>query len=322
MSLAIVTTTINPPTEAILKFCEITKRNHGKFYIVGDLKTPHEEYEKLVKQYSFVNYSYVRYLHPEWQASAYPELSDAIGWNCIQRRSIGYIAALSDNHTIIATVDDDNIPYDNWGKHLLIGKTIEVDEYQANHGVFDPLQATNYPHLWHRGYPIDYVPDRQTTYLGKRKIIPLVQADLWDGDPDIDAICRLTYKPICKFNVTTPFMSQQISPFNSQNTFVHKEVMKYYMMFPHVGRMDDIWASYFAQIATKCEVVYAPASVYQKRNVQNLITNMTNEQIGYRQTKQMLEMPHGTSHIDHFLSYVPDNSKKAYELYREIVKDL
>jgi hypothetical protein len=71
-----------------------------------------------------------------------------------------------------------------------------------------------------------------------------VQADLWDGDPDIDAMARLIYKPCVKFNNVKPYGSNKISPFNSQNTFLAREVLPSYVCLPHVGRMDDIWGGY------------------------------------------------------------------------------
>ena len=48
------------------------------------------------------------------------------------------------------------------------------------------------------------------------------------------------------------------------NTFLTSKVLKNYFMFPHVGRMDDIWASYYAE-AQGATVVYNKASVYQDR---------------------------------------------------------
>ena len=52
----IITTTINSPTEATHKFIEIAKRDNWIFVVVGDTKTPHEEYEKIG----------CIYLHPDW----------------------------------------------------------------------------------------------------------------------------------------------------------------------------------------------------------------------------------------------------------------
>ena len=49
MKKSIVTTTINKPTEATLKFCEISNRDNWEFIIVGDTKTPHSDYLELQK---------------------------------------------------------------------------------------------------------------------------------------------------------------------------------------------------------------------------------------------------------------------------------
>lgn len=122
------------------------------------------------------------------------------------------------------------------------------------------------------------------SYKGKTKRKVLVQADFWDGDPDIDAICRLSKKPIVKFNKFEPFCSNQLSPFNSQNTFLSREVIPYYAVLPHIGRMDDIWGGYILQHFFPGSIIYNQATVYQDRNTQDLITNLENEVIGYRNT--------------------------------------
>ena len=51
-------------------------------------------------------------------------------------------------------VDDDNIPYRDWGRNLEIGNKVNIDTYTSRNGVFDPLSVTKYNDLWHRGYPI------------------------------------------------------------------------------------------------------------------------------------------------------------------------
>ena len=307
MKKFIVTTTINSPTVATHKFAKIALRDGWTFVIIGDTKTPHEEYLELQDEYA----PHVIYLHPAKQEQMYPELSDAIGWKTIQRRNIGFVYAYNEGAEIVATVDDDNIPYDNWGTDLYVGKEVEVDYYTPELDVFDPLSVTNYPNLWHRGYPIDYLQKRdRVEYKGKKKITPLIQADLWDGDPDIDAMCRLTFKPICKFNITGPFASNAISPFNSQNTFLHRDALKHYAVWPYVGRMDDIWGGYYTQRMIGADkLIYNRASVYQDRNVQDLITNLEKEIIGYRYTKdEMVGVYVGTNHR-------PEETQKFLEVY-------
>jgi hypothetical protein len=53
MKKFIVTTTINEPTKATLKFCNIAKEKDWTFVIVGDTKTPHHLYNELQKRNFF-----------------------------------------------------------------------------------------------------------------------------------------------------------------------------------------------------------------------------------------------------------------------------
>lgn len=72
-----------------------------------------------------------------------------------------------------------------------------------------------------------------------------MQADFWNGDPDIDAVCRMIYAPNCIFDVKYfPFATNTMSPFNSQNTFLHKSVMKDYFCFQAL----DEWTIYGQRI--------------------------------------------------------------------------
>jgi hypothetical protein len=300
----IVTTTINPPTTATLKFCE---KKDWDFLIVGDTKTPHEAYEKLQKQFP-----QVIYLSPEYQEKQYKELSDCIGWKTIRRRNIGFVEAYKRGAEILATVDDDNIPYDNWGEDIFVNRETECDLYEPAAPVFDPLSITQSNFVWHRGYPIDYLQERlQVSYKGKIKRKPLVQANLWDGDPDIDAIARLCFKPIMKYSdIEHPFCSNKIGPFNSQNTMLARSVLPHYAVLPGVGRMDDIWMSYIIQHLFPNSVIYDKATVYQDRNIQNLVDNLQNEIMGYRQTKTFIQ------DLSNYERYLPDETKRFYEIYR------
>lgn len=304
----IVTTTINSPTKATIKYCKLAKEKNWKLIIVGDTKTPHEQYKSLTKEFG----NCIEYLEPERQSEEYKEISDLIGWKTIQRRNIGFLHANKNGAEIVATVDDDNIPYDNWGDEILLNKEVEVDVYKnTSVDVFDPLSVTNHKNLWHRGYPIEYLQNKNDVlYLGKRKIIPLIQADLWDGDPDIDAMARLSLKPMVKFDVVSPFASSQISPFNSQNTFIHIDALKYYAVWPYVGRMDDIWGGYYLQsVLGPYRLIYNKATVYQDRNEQDLVKNLENEVIGYRNTLNFVK------DINIKKSYIPDETKKFLDLY-------
>ena len=295
MKKYIVTTSIFSPSKATIAFAE---KKDWKLIVVGDKKTPHKEYEKIN----------CIYLAPSDQEKIHKELSDTIGWNCIQRRIFGFIVAYNKGAEVMASVDDDNIPYDNWGEDLLIGQNITVNMWHAENGYFDPLSVTNRNDLWHRGYPLSLVPSKNNIrYMGKENRKVLIQAGLWDGDPDIDAVCRITKKPCVKFNIEEPFASKQLSPFNCQNTFIHRDVIPYYMMCPNIGRMDDIWASYKVLKKFPNSLIYTKASVFQERNQHDYIKDMELEMLGYKHTLNFIEGNYS----------LPKNAQKAYNLYRK-----
>jgi hypothetical protein len=300
MKKYIITTTINEPTEATIKFCKIADEKDFTFVIVGDTKTPHDSYNNVV------------YLSPVEQDMLYPDLSEVIGWKTIQRRNIGFVYAYQNGAEVVATVDDDNIPYDSWGDNILLGQEIEVDEFEnLSCPFFDALSTTEHNDLWHRGFPIEHLQVKNDIeYKGKVKMTPLVQAEFWDGDPDIDAICRLSKKPIVKFKPFEPFTTKQLTPFNSQNTFLHRSVLKYYSVFPYTGRMDDIWGSYVMQHHFPNSVIFAKASVYQARNPQDLVKNLENEIIGYRNTLQLLH------NLKDYWGLLPDKTVEYFNTYQ------
>jgi hypothetical protein len=306
MKKVIVTTTINPPTEAIERFDGLSDWN---LVVIGDLKTP--------KDYSLRRGLYVG---PREQEKYDPMLSEAIGWNCIQRRSFGLLIARDMNADVVALVDDDNIPLDGWGHNLLIGREITVKLYKQSVAAFDPVGATNYPHLWHRGFPLTLLSRRDYTAHITANIVADVQADFWDGDPDIDAICRMEHAPLCTFDPACfPFASDVPAPFNSQNTFLSAKVLPYYFLFPHVGRMDDIWAAYYVQ-ALGFKVVFNRPSVYQRRNAHDLIDDMRKEYIGYENNEKLLrDLGRDPSSI---MTYIPDRSARALEFYRKHFADV
>ncbi len=302
MKKIIVTTTINRPTKALIKYAAMSDWH---VVVAGDLITPHDEYK---------NMSNVTYLHPDDQEALSKELSDATGWRCIQRRNFALVKAYQMGADIVATIDDDNIPLDNWGKQIFIGDKVEVDEYTTKLEVFDPIFVTEHNNLWHRGFPIQHVSKRDKELKGKRQIKCLVQADFWDGDPDIDAICRIVQSPEVKFAEFGPFVSDTIAPFNSQNTFLHRDVIPHYMVIPHIGRMDDIWGGYALQQEynpnNEPYVVYNKATVYQERNEHDLTVDMEKEMIGYKNNLKLLK--------DGYESVLPDDAKKAFEIYKSL----
>ena len=298
----IATTTINKPTKALKAFA---KNKNCKLIVALDKKSPEFNLKNSIV------------LSTKYQEKKWKKLSDLVGWNCIQRRNFAILEAYERGAELIALIDDDNIPYANWFKNILVNKNSNVQEVEINKKIFDPIGYTNHKNLWHRGFPLEFVAERKYTKKKKNLIVPDVQANFWDGDPDIDAVCRMTLKPECKFHSKYfPFYSKKISPFNSQNTIINRKIVKDYFLFPHVGRMDDIWASFYVQ-SKGYKVIYSKPTVYQKRNVHNLIKDFQNEIIGYTKSKLLVEKL--KVNPKNIFKFLPKKSALAFNEWKKII---
>ena len=139
MPKVIVTTTINAPTEALQKFAAMPDL---QLVVIGDQKTP---------RYFLIEGAI--YVTPEDQEKYDPVLSAALGWTVVERRNYGFLWAKDLNADIVAVVDDDNVPLEDWGKEIFMGRPVEVYYYDTDKLAFDPVAVTEHKHLWHRGYP-------------------------------------------------------------------------------------------------------------------------------------------------------------------------
>lgn len=301
MTQVIVTTTINPPTRAVRLFDSLPAWH---LIVVGDQKTP--------ENYSLENGIYVG---PADQERIDKQLSDLIGWNCIQRRNFGFLVACEMGAHTVAVVDDDNVPYEGWGADLFVGGEVDTNVYATELPAFDPVGATNHPHLWHRGYPLQLLSKRDYSSCDRQVVQADVQADFWDGDPDVDAICRMQFAPECHFDgAFFPIASNAVSPFNSQNTFLAARWLEHYFLFPHVGRMDDIWAAYHLQ-AQGARVVFGKPSVVQERNPHDPILDMKREYFGYENNLAIVEAV--AEDGDALFRFLPPETMAAFERYRK-----
>ena len=298
----IATTTINPPTKALKLFA---KNKNCKLIVALDKKS---------KRFNLKN-SVV--LSTKYQEKKWPKLSKLIGWNCIQRRNFAILEAYNRGAEVIALIDDDNIPYKNWFKNIYVDKKINCKEILTNKKIFDPVGYTNHSNLWHRGLPLELVNNRKYK-IGKKNLIrPDIQANFWNGDPDIDAVCRMIFKPECNFKKSLfPFFSKKISPFNSQNTLISRKVVRDYFLFPHIGRMDDIWASFYVT-SKNYKVIYNEPTVYQQRNIHNLIKDFKDEYIGYTNSLNLVENLYKDS--NNIYKFLPKKSSLAFDEWKKII---
>jgi len=125
--------------------------------------------------------------------------------------------------------------------------------------------------------------DDRNLPLGKTNVQVGIWQGLADGDPDVDAIYRLTINEPCKFDSRDPIALAKgtWSPFNSQNTFFRRELFPLLYLPVSVSfRFTDILRSFVAQ-PIMWEMGYvlgvSNASVFQDRNFHDYLADFSSE---------------------------------------------
>lgn len=305
MSKFIVTTTINDVTPALRKYDELEDWN---LIVVGDKKTPNIK----LKNGEFIPWNL--------QNSLGFKCESHIPWNVIQRRNLGYLLAIRSGAEIIATIDDDNIPLQSWGQNIYVGSSVTrrmISDSVVCDSLFEHSNVTTQK-LWHRGFPIQRLEERHKRKESIATGFVDVQAGLWNGDPDIDAVCRIAGGPFdLEFsNMEFIIDNKCFSPYNTQNTLFSRRVAPAMCLMFSVGRMDDIWASYMTQRIMReldSHVLFTGPTVFQDRNEHDLSIDLENEMIGYRNTDDFISK---LNQID--LS----SSNNVLEMYEKIVEEI
>jgi hypothetical protein len=286
----IVTTTINDITPALRAYDEL---QDWHLIVIGDKKTP----DLKLKNGDFYPWTS--------QDRLGFKCIKMIPWNVIQRRNIAILLALKEGADIIAVIDDDNIPLKHWGQEIYAGTTANPETVITADLVVDPLAIAEsnqfYDSLWHRGYPIQLLQDREgTTRINTQNRCIDVQAGLWNGEPDVDAICRIPHWDGLDISFHEYFRNGHKNivvengtfvPFNTQNTIMSRRAAKMLCLPYDIGRMDDIWAGYMIQRVLRevgGHVMFEGPTVYQKRNPHDLSKDLEAEMIGYRHTLSFL----------------------------------
>lgn len=313
MKKYIVSTTINNPTSAIQNFDTI---KDWSLIVSGDQKTP--------KDYKLENGLFLSIEDQEKLSSEF-ECIKHINWNCIQRRNISTLMAIKEGADVIAFVDDDNDPYLDWGDCIALtsGFKCTGDLITSDNIVCDIMyHHENYLRagkIWHRGFPTQLLEKRYLqTELAEQTKEVWVQSGLVDGDPDVDAICRIANQPLdISINSDKEFLvdPQKFTPFNTQNTLI-SGFLSIVMCLPiNIGRMDDIWMSYIAQRIMRDfdkAVLFTGATVVQDRNEHDLVKDLEAEMIGYKHTLHFLN----------WLNSIQVQGETVLEKYRSIVNQL
>jgi hypothetical protein len=283
MLKTIVVTSIHPPSPSIRKW---TAFADWSVVVAGDKKTP-ADWKCLP----------AAYLSVADQESAKYQITRLLPWNHYARKLMGYLAAIQQGAEIILDTDDDNMPKPDWS----------IPEFDGNYLMTPPgmgfINVYSYftdQHIWPRGFPLNRVCD-PAAHLG---IAPMrtakVRIGIWqglaDGDPDVDAVYRMTVNTPCFFDTKPPVVlnTGTVSPFNSQNTaFIRPVFALLYLPASVSFRSTDIIRGLVAQPilwSAGYSLGFTPATVVQDRNEHHFLSDFESEIPCYLHAEKILDL--------------------------------
>lgn len=305
----IIITSIFPPTEVVKHF---SKMKNYRLIVVGDNKTPSDWHLEETE-----------FLSTEKQKSIGKHLNSMLPFNHYCRKMMGYVYAIKNGAELIYDTDDDNVPKSNWGFPEFNGIFQTVSR---NRGFINIYKYFTSQKIWPRGLPLNCININfnYTENIVKRACNVGVWQGLADDDPDVDAIYRLTNYTPCKFESKEPIVLSEgtISPFNSQNTLIRKELFPLlYLPTSVTFRFTDILRGLVAQPIMWLygyHLGFTEATVIQKRNPHDYFKDFLSEIPMYQYTEKVIELTNKVIKKDDSIS---NNLFSAYEeLYKnEIV---
>jgi hypothetical protein len=295
MKIALVTTTIRVPD--VLRLY----RSLGpdvEFFVAGDEKTPHGDCDLLLNEVG----NHGNYFTPQDQRKLGHKCSELIGWNTDGRRNIAILEALRSGAEIIVTIDDDNLPLDNYFLELrwLFSAPFSGIQVTALDRWFDQGNLLT-PPAKQRGVP--FVPTlwRADPITGAK--IGVV-AGTCLGDPDIDAATRIITGPTVHhaselLHAGVVANTESFYVFNSQNTAFLRELAPAMFILPgsgttsFVGRNADIFASCIMRRVMRDHGLhchFGKPFVWQTRNPHSLLKDMRSEQLALERVDEFARM--------------------------------
>ena len=303
----VIITTINKPTETILKH---TNNTEYDVIIVGDNKTP-DDYKNLN----------CIYLDIPSQKKLFPELSDLLPYNHYCRKNLGYLYAIKKGYTIIYETDDDNIPYDNFD-NILQYNNIQMITEQNNTWINIFKYFTNNAYIWPRGFPLSLLKNEPNYLIQDTDKTPSIICGLVENDPDVDALFRIicNHQDSIQWDKNKHVLINNVNMcvFNTQNTFWLNPELFICLLIPcSVSfRYCDILRGIINNIIlkkTKNYIMYSSPNVVQNRNEHNLISDFKSEYEMYIHNESILKF------IEHNIVNITSIKELLIVIYKNLL---
>lgn len=308
---AVVITTINRPTRAVVEIARDAPKLDAHFVLIGDEKSPAD--------FAQQGAEYLDIAAQRASGFAFARIAPTRHY---ARKNIGYLAAIRAGATILVETDDDNIPLPEFWSPRALDQTGAVLRDTGWVNVYRYFSST---FIWPRGLPLENVQDQgpSVDVLERRTLACPIQQGLADQNPDVDAIYRLLLPLPVDFDVRDPVLLSRGAwcPFNSQNTTWWPQAFPLLYLPTYCSfRMTDIWRSFVAQRicwANDWGISFHKSTVFQERNEHNLLRDFEEEIPGYlnnakiRTTLEALDLPAGQDRI-------PENVRACFRALVEL----
>lgn len=306
MKKAIVITSIFEPTEAVMEF---SKKTEYHLIVVGDKKTPADWH-----------CDNADFISVDQQEHSGFQLASVLPFNHYCRKMLGYLKAIKDGADCIADTDDDNIPSENWNFP-------EFEQYYdcitENIGFINIYQLYTDQKIWPRGLPLNLI---NKEFELEKQITPRqCRVGIWQGladeDPDVDAVYRLTDNTPCFFARRSPVVLGKgtISPFNTQNTLIRKELFPLmYLPASVTFRFTDILRGLIAQPIMwlyDYQLGFVDATVLQKRNPHDYMKDFHSEIPMYQYCEKVIDI------VSDAVSSARSIESNLYSAYRALLTE-
>jgi hypothetical protein len=298
----VVITSIQSPTSDVKKMCAFAAQALDvNMVVVADTKTPTDWHAEGCF-----------FLSVEAQKHLGFKTADILPYKNYARKNIGYLYAMSKGATHIYETDDDNLS--DLGRIFAATTSHDDDDEDqtcaarlVNDGVHDAQNVYAYfgaPGVWPRGFPLNDVNNTDGNNVLSPRGVELaytpIKSYLVNGDPDTDAIFRLTRgEQIGKVKLTNGIPPLTLDrgvmcPFNSQ-AVLWSRASFLLMMIPSSTpmRVCDIWRGYFSQRLLwemGGRLLFGQAGVVQVRGTHDYLEDFMDEIELYRDTRKLMDV--------------------------------
>ena len=264
--------------------------------VIPDLKSPKELFEKCrMLQKDGFKIVCPTVAEQDEYLSSIGAIKGIIPYNSDNRRNIGYLMAYEKACDILISIDDDNFPIESgsfFENHSIVNNFISSQTVDSQNGWFNVCQLLDVkPELTYpRGFPYRIRHKETEIKYTQSKGKIHINAGLWLGHPDIDAIsCLYAPAKVSSFKGDSILLGNKTwSPVNTQNTaLAGQSIPAYYFLrmgYPVMGlpidRNGDIFSGYFVQACTRhlgYQIRFGTPIVDHRRNSHNYLKDLTYE---------------------------------------------